>query len=410
MVPNVIAKNNAENEPGGVKNGLTKSDRGRVHMKGSIRQRSKGSWQVRYEGPPDGTGRRKYLSETVKGNKKDAERVLRERLATIENGGYIPKDKETVREFMQRWLDTYARTNVTLRTLEGYRGYVKCYLDPTIGNVAIQALTARHIQGVYSDMLNRGLSNTTVVQLHRILKEAISHALKWGVVIRNVADATSPPRIQHKGMEMWDDDTICRFLEGIQGSRFGDFYHLAVLTGLRRSELCGLQWDNVDLVAGRLSVVKTLQRIKGHGLVEGQPKTERSRRSISLGPEAVSLLHAIRGKQIEQQLEAGPLWQNTGYVFTEPDGRPVIPDQVTQDFARMIRRLRLPHLTLHGLRHAHATQLMAGGLNPKVVSERLGHSSIAVTMDVYSHVLPNLQDEAALVIEKRLSQRKPSAE
>jgi integrase len=372
-------------------------------MKGSIRQRSKGSWQLRYEAPPDGTGKRKYLSETVKGNKKDAERVLRERLAAIENGGYVAKHKETVKEFMQRWLNTYASTNVTLRTLQGYRGYIERYLDSTIGPVALQNLTPRHIQGVYADMLERGLSNTTVVQLHRIVREALSHGVKWGILTRNPADATSPPSIQRKQVKMWDIDTIRRFLALVHGTRFGDLYRVAVFTGLRRSELCGLHWDDVDLMGGKLSVVNTLQRIKGHGLVEGQPKTQKSRRSIALSPQVIDVLHSIRGRQIEQRVEAGPLWQNNGYVFTELDGRPIIPDRVTQDFARIIRNSGLPHLTFHSLRHAHATLLLTAGVHPKIVSERLGHSNIAITMDIYSHVLPGLQEQAVLALDQRLS-------
>jgi len=372
-------------------------------MNGSIRQRSKGTWQLRYDAPPDANGKRKQTNETVKGTKKEAERELRERLAAIENGGYVPKHKETVREFMQRWLETYAATNVTLRTLQGYRGYVDRYIDSTIGAVHLQTLTARHIQGVYAGMLERGLSNTTVVQLHRIVRQALAHAVKWGILTRNVTDATSPPSIQRKQIKMWDVDTIRRFLGLTKGARFGDLYHQAVFTGLRRSELCGLHWDDVDLIGGKLSVVSTLQRIRGHGLVEGQPKTQKSRRSIALSPQAVDVLHSIRGRQIEQQLEAGPLWQNAGYVFTEPDGRPVIPDQVTQDFARTIRKAGLPHLTFHGLRHAHATLLLTAGVHPKVVSERLGHSNIAITMDIYSHVLPGLQEQAVLALDQRLS-------
>lgn len=132
-------------------------------MRGSIRQRSKGSWQIRYEGPPDATGTRKYLSETVRGTRKDVERVLRGRLAAIENGGYVPKNKEKVGEFMQRWLDTYSATNVTPRTLQGYFGYIQRYISPSIGSLPLQGLAARHIQGVYADMLDRGLSATTVV-------------------------------------------------------------------------------------------------------------------------------------------------------------------------------------------------------------------------------------------------------
>jgi len=344
------------------------------------------------------------VSETVKGNKREAERVLREHLAAIENGGYVARDRETVAEFMERWLTTYAATNTTIRTQHGYRGYVDRYIAPAIGNLTLQNLTARHIQAMYASMLSRGLSNTTVIQLHRILKQALSHGVQWGMLTRNVADATTPPRLQRRQMPMWAAETIDLFLETANTSRFRDLYHFAVLTGLRRSEICGLKWEHVDLVRGSLSVVNTLQRITGHGLVEGQPKTARSRRSIALAPDVVEVLHGIRGRQIEQRLEFGELWENTGYVFTQLGGAPIAPDMISKDFCAIVRKAGLPHLTLHGLRHAHATMALTAGVNPKTISERLGHSSIATTMDVYSHVLPGIQEEAAQAVEEVLSQ------
>ena len=178
--------------------------------------------------------------------------------------------------------------------------------------------------------------------------------------------------------------------------------HLAVLTGLRRSEIFGLKWDAVDLVGCTLRVVRTLQRITGHGLVEGQPKTNRSRRSISIAPVAVELLHGIRGTQMEHHLEYGDLWKNTGHVFTQLDGSPVDPDMVSKAFPKLIKAHGLPHLTFHGLRHAHSTLALVAGVKPKVVSERLCHSSIAVTMDIYSHVMPGMEEEAALAVERLL--------
>ena len=143
--------------------------------------------------------------------------------------------------------------------------------------------------------------------------------------------------------------------------------------------------------------------IDGKGLVEGKPKTRRSRRSIALSPQAVEVLHAIRGQQIEYQLAAGPLWQNMGYVLTQADGRPMNPITVTQEFTAIVRQAGLPHLTLHGLRHAHATLLLSAGVHPKVVSERLGHSNIAITMDTYSHVIPGLQEEAVLTLDTQIT-------
>ena len=373
-------------------------------MRGNIQQRSKGSWRLRYDGPPDLSGKRKQITETVKGTKKAAEQVLRERLATIETGGYVPKDKETVAQFMQRWLDTYAATNTRLRTQEGYKGNIRRYIIPAIGHVSLQGLTARHVQRMYSDLLNRGLSATTVLHVHRLLRKSISDAVKWGLLTRNVADAATPPRREQKEPVMWDAETVDRFMDAAKNSRFYHLYHLAVLTGMRRSELAGLKWENVDLVAGRLSIVNTLQRIPGHGLVESTPKTARSRRSVALKAIAINSLHSIRGRQIEEREAAGTAWRNTGYVFTQADGTLIDPESITRDFRGIVDRSGLPYLTLHGLRHAHATLALAAGVNPKIVSERLGHSTIAVTMDTYSHVLPGMQEEAAQAVENLLEE------
>lgn len=378
-------------------------------MKGRIISRTSGSWTLIYDLPQEGTGKRKQKYETFRNiTKKQAEQKLRDRLTALDNGSYIPVARETVARFLEKWLETYAATNTRLRTQMGYRQYINCYAIPLVGNVEIQKLTPRHIQNIYAGMLHRGLSNTTVSQLHRILHIALGTGVKWGLLARNPVDAATAPRPEGKELDMWDEDTIWQFLEQVADTRFAKLYCLAVLTGMRRSELCGLKWEYVDLPGCRLSVARTLQRIKTHGLVEDQPKTRRSRRSISFGPEMVSLLHAIRARQVEQQLEAGELWQDTGYVFTDPEGRPVIPDQVTQDFAAQVRKLGLPHLTLKGLRHAYATLLLSDGVNLKVVSEALGHSSISITGDIYSHVLPGIQEETALRLEQRLLRHRQS--
>ena len=376
---------------------------GRSKGAGSIVERSKGRFRIRYYDRPDSNGIQKQFSETVLGNNKKAESVLRDRMQAIETGVFIPKHKETVAEFLHRWLDTYAATNTTPRTQQGYRGNINCYILPDLGNISLQSLESRHIQGLYAQMLGRGLSPTSVVQVHRIIRQALSHAVKWGVLGRNVADAVTPPRIQRKELDMWDTETIWRFLDATRGNKFGEFYQMALLTGMRRSELCGLKWDSVDLANGRLSVVRTLQRLTGEGLVEGQPKTARSRRLIALSPDAVEVLHGIRGKQMESQLKYGEVWENTGYVFTQADGSPVDPDMISKDFPKVLRNAGLPKMTLHGLRHAHASILLKEGINPKIVSERLGHSTIATTMDVYSHIMPGLQEAAALALDAGLA-------
>lgn len=377
-------------------------------VRGSIQKRAKGSWQIRYDGPPDPEGKRKQVSETIHGTKVNADRVMRERLVAVDNGDFVSKQSETVSEFLHRWLESYVTTNTSVRTQEGYREKVKGYIVPYLGNVGLQTLKAQQIDELYSVMLGRGLSARTVLHTHRILRQALKHAVKWGLLQKNVADNATPPRPERKNIHMWDPETIAKFLKEANESRYSDQYQLAILSGLRRSELMGLRWQNVDLEAGRISIVETLQRISGKGLVQGQPKTPRSRRSVALAPDAVGLLHSVRGRQIEQRIAAGSAWKNTGFVFTQLDGAPVDPELVTHDFANIVRKVGLPHLTFHGLRHAYASLMVLSGASPKVVSDRLGHSSIAVTMDIYCHLFPGMQEQAALGVENVLASARGS--
>ena len=371
-------------------------------MNGTVRQRNKGSWEIRYSPPADGTGRRKYFSETVRGTKSEAQAVLRDRIKAVETGNYVSKDNETVAEYVEAWLTTYAATNTNLKTQQGYRGVIVRYIVPTLGSIKLQKLATRQIQSLYSDMQRRGKGASSIVATHRVLTEALGHAVESKIITTNVANGAKPPRVERKTMPMWNVSEINQFLDATPHNHFFPVYHLAVLTGLRRSEIFGLKWDAVDLTGTTLRVVRTLQRITGHGLVEGQPKTDRSRRSIALSPAAVALLHGVRGTQMEHKLDYGDLWSNTGFVFTQLDGSPIDPDRVSKEFPKLVRAEGLPHLTFHGLRHAHATLALSAGVNPKIVSERLGHSSISVTMDIYSHVLPGMQEEAALAVEQLL--------
>lgn len=370
---------------------------------GSIRQRTKGSWQIRYDGPPGENGRLTKLSETVRGSRRGAERVLRERLGLVESGAYVSKTQQTVAEFMRNWLTTYVATNTKPSTQRGYEGNTRRYIIPAFGSVHLQNLQPQHIQKLYSSMLERGLSAQTTLLTHTVLREALSHAVKWDLLVRNPADAATPPRPEKEELEMWDVPDIHAFLEAGKDSRYRDVYHLAILTGMRRGELVGLQWRYVNLEDRWLSVAITLQRINGRGLVIGTPKTKKSRRTIALSQEAVKLLRRINTLQIEQRLAAGPVWQDNGYVFCQPNGKLLHPEKVTNEFRRIVVRSGLPHLSLKGLRHAHATLLLSAGVHPKVVSERLGHSNIGVTMDIYSHVMPGMQEAAAQALDERLA-------
>ena len=369
---------------------------------GSVHQRSPGRWRLRYDVPEPGGGRRQ-VSETVRGTRGEAERVLRGRLQAAESGTYVEKRTDTLAAFLGHWLETYVATNTAASTQRGYRGVMDRYVVPTLGAIPLQSLVPSHIQGIYADMLQSSLSAQTCLHAHRVLREALSHAVKWGLLARNPADSVDPPRPERKPVAMWDAATIQSFLAAAQFSRYRDIYELAVLTGMRRGELLGLKWPAVDLESRNLQVVSTLQRMNGRGLVEGPPKTSKSRRSIALSPAAVRLLRAVRTSQLEHRLAVGPAWSDTDYVFAQANGRPLHPDNVSNDFHSIVAASDLPHLTLHGLRHAHATLMLTAGVHPKIVSERLGHSNIAVTMDTYSHVLPGLQEAAAEAVDIQLS-------
>ena len=369
----------------------------RSYGSGNILERSPGVFLVRYR---DNAGKRH--NETVKGNRKRAEAVLTERRTSLETGSFSGKKKLTVGAYLQDWLETYAVTNCTAKTVQGYKQSINCYTGPVSG-ITLQKLDATHIQPIYAGMIKLGLSNRSVDALHKALSIAFNTAVKQGTIKRNILDAVIAPKVIKKEVEVWDTETRAKAMTILKESQYGDFYQLGLMTGMRRGELAGLKWASVNLASKHLQIVNTLQRITGQGLMNGQPKTERSRRSIALSPDTVSLLHEIRGKQMTQQLQVADAWTDSGYVFTHPDGMPIDPNLATRAFKKVVTTSRLPKLTIHGLRHTHATILLEQGVNPKVVSERLGHASVATTMDIYSHVLPDMQEKAALAIDAALA-------
>ncbi len=369
---------------------------------GSVKRVGKKRYMIRYDAPPEIDGNRVQKAEVVKGTYKQAESLLREQQQAIYQGIYVVKTKKTVAQFMEHWLVTYAASNTRPRTQMGYRAHIRRHIGRHIGSIQLQLLRAEHIQRMYQSRLDEGLSGTTVRHVHRILSQALSHAVKWSELVRNPAEAVTAPRPNPSRIKMWDPLTLNQFLEQCGISRFSNLYRFTMRTGLRRGELLGLRWKDVDFNGKRLMVVNTLQRIDGQGLLEAPPKTSRSRRSLALGQEAMAILGSVRSKQMEQRLQVGPAWHDTGYVFTLSDGRPIEPGSVTRDFRTTVAKLGIPELNLHGLRHAFATLMLLAGVSAKVVSEMMGHSSVMVTLDTYSHVVQGLQEHAVSALDQYL--------
>ncbi len=384
-------------------------------MKGHIGQRTKGSWSIVVDvGRDQEAGKRRQQWQTVKGTKRDAERELRAILTRLETGAYIKPTKLTVGEYLEQWLQGYVSSNVGPRTRERYVEIARTHLIPALGSIPLTVLRPQHIQTYYGKALesgrrdgNGGLSAQTVQHHHRVLYEALKHAVKHGILVRNVAEAVDPPRPEHKEMAALGPEAANRLLEAMRRSPYYVLFYTDLFTGLRRSELLALRWCYVDLDLASLSVVETLHQLHNREFVFRQPKSKRGRRQIALSPSLALLLRQHRAEQEGTQKLLGLELSPSDLVFSRPDGSPLQPDSITQAFTRLARSIGLQGVRFHDLRHTHATLMLRQGIHPKVVSERLGHSGIAITLDTYSHVLPGLQEAAAQRFEDGLQTAPP---
>lgn len=357
-----------------------------------------GAWAFKVGVGKDGEGKYRYHREYGFPSRKAAEERMAEVVAKLKGGAYVEPVKMTLGEYLDRWL-SLAKNNVTPKTLDGYELNVRLHIKPYLGAIPLHKLQPLHLQDLYTKLLEKGLSRRSVEYVHRNLHAALQGALRMGLVGRNVCDAVKPPKVERKEMLVLDEEEASRLVSGIEDLRLKAAVALAVGCGLRRGEICGLRWQDVDLDAGCIHVVQTVQRIDGQGLVTLPTKTHRSRRLVTLPPGLVAILKAWRKQQMQERLMAGPAWEETGFVLTTERGAPVDGNWITKNFSRKLKELGLPHIRFHDLRHSHATALLKKGVHPKVVQERLGHSAIGVTMDTYSHVLPGMQKEAAQAID-----------
>jgi integrase len=373
-------------------------------MRGHIRQRSKGSWSIVIDvGRDPETGKRRQQWYTVKGTKKDAERELREKLRSVETGSYVKPERTSLGEYLKHWVDSYAVVHTSPRTAEGYQAIVNRYLIPALGGISLCELQPRHLEKYYADALSHGrldgkggLSPRTVLHQHRLLSEALSHAVKQGLLVRNVAEAVVPPRPGGSEMATLSGADVPKFLDAAGQTAFYTLFYAALYTGMRRGELLGLRWCDIDLGKASISVVQTLYKLSSGKFVIKEPKSPHSRRSVALSPSLTELLRQHHAEQEAQKVLLGKMLTGRDLVFAHPDGSPLDPSTVTHAFGKLIRKAGLPHIRFHDLRHTHATLMLKGGVHPKIVSERLGHANIGITLDTYSHVVPGLQEAAAL--------------
>ncbi len=279
---------------------------------------------------------------------------------------------------------------------------MRAYILPALGKVPLADLRPSNLQAFYLGSLDKGLSASTVSQLHRILSKVLSDAVKMELVARNVTRAVTPPRARRKEMRCLAQEEMLRLLKEAQSTPYYAVFYTALFTGLRRSELLGLRWRDLDLDMGTLSVAQTLHSLEGGRLVFSEPKSQKGRRTVALSPSLAVLLRQHREAHEKARALLDVALKEDDLVFAWLDGRPMLPDSVSHAWEKLVNRLGLKGIRLHDTRHTHASLMLAQGIHPKIVSERLGHSTVALTLDIYSHVLPGLQEAAAKRFEEGL--------
>jgi len=380
-----------------------------MRHKGHVRQRSKGSFEIRYDlGADPLTGKRKTVTSTFKGERKEAVKELYRLLRTVDKGAHVESTKLTIDEFLKQWIET-VRSQVSPKTHERYSEIVNNYLIPVFGNCPMLKLTPPIIQKSYNewetagrrDKKDGGLAPRTRLHFHRIFRSALKHAVELQLIIRNPADFVRPPRPKKTTIATLTVEQSASLLNGIQNKPIYWPVLLALTTGMRRGEILALRWKNVDFKEKTIRVVESLEQTK-QGIRFKAPKTERTR-AVILPDYAIEKLTSLKKKQADELAELKIVQSQETLVCCRFDGRPLWPTSVTHEFVKAIRKLSsLPRIRFHDLRHSHATQLLTAGIHPKIAQERLGHSTITTTLDLYSHVTTTMQDDAASKLDSAL--------
>ncbi len=384
-----------------------------MSTQGSIQKDDSGTWFFVID-VPGPNGRRRQRRRRGFRTKKLAQNALTTVRSEVMNGTFVTPSRTTVADYLNAWLAVLPASGRRPSTVAGYRALMNHDVIPAIGGVDLQALNALHLDRMYADLLDRSLAMSTVRKVHVVLGKALSDAERKGFVNRNVARLATPPAMSASRppeMKFWTPQQLHGFLASITDHAHYPLIRLAAMTGLRRGELAGLRWSDVDLVAGTLSVRQATTVVDGRP-VTGDVKTKRSRRVVDIDASTLAVLRAWAKQQKQYRLLFGPEWIATGLVFTMPTGEAWHPDSISQAFERLVtpyskkRAAELllirPRIRFHDLRHTHASHLLAAGVNVKVVSDRLGHASVAFTLDTDAHVMPGQQAEAVAAVHALL--------
>lgn len=361
-------------------------------MRGHIRKRGN-SWAVVVDAGRDEDGRRRQRWHSDFRTKREANEALTEILGQLASGQYVAPSKLSVGGFLEdEWLPA-VRGRLRPLTFESYAGNIRNHVVPRLGSVPMQQLTSPMLNTMYVE-LGATLSPRTVRYIHSIVRRALADAIKWNRLTRNPADTADPPSSRagsSSQMKTWSGPELGRFLDSVRDDRLYACWHFLAMTGCRRGEALGIRWRDLDLENGRATIVQSV--VANRAIAE--TKTERGRRTLALDAGTVAALVDHREAQLQERALLGQPADDRNLVFCNPDGTPIWPRSMSRAFANRVDATDLPRVRLHDLRHGHATLALLAGVHPKVVQERLGHATISITLDVYSHAIPAMQEDAA---------------
>lgn len=357
-------------------------------------------WEARYtSGYDPGTGKQIQRSITGK-TQKEVAKKLKEATTAIDTGTYTAPSKMTVGQWLDIWTEEYLG-GVKPRTVDNYKGVVKSRIKPGLGAVKLEALTPHTIQSYYNGLTKEGLAPKTVKNIHGILHKALQQAVSSSYIRTNPADSCILPRPVRKELKPLDEDMITAFLKAVQGHQFGELFTITLFTGMREGEALGLLWDCVDLDKGTITIDKQLQLIRGsRGQYQMVPTKNSKGRTISIAPYVVTTLRQVKRKQLENRLQYGQCWEDSGFVFTDDLGHHLSASSVYKSFKRVMEDIGSPETRFHDLRHSYAVASIKSGDDIKTVQENLGHATAAFTLDVYGHVTEKMKQESAARMEQ----------
>lgn len=382
-------------------------------MKGHIRERSPGKWAIVLDLHDPETGKRRRKWHSFEGTKRQAQSECARLITELKGGNYVEPSKQTLAEYLDEWL-AFIKPSVSAKTHERYTEICRKSIAPLIGADKMSDLKVARIDAAFTKALTEGrrdgkggLSPRTVHHMRRVLIKALGQAVTWSRLAKNPAQATTPPKVERKQMLAYDATQTAALLNFMRPTRLYVPVLLAVMCGMRRGEIIALQWKSIDLETRQIAVVASAEQT-GSTVTYKAPKNDKAR-TVALSKWMVEELKAHRARQAEELLRLGIPLKDDMHVVAQVDGSPIQPRSLTHEWMRLIQKTKLPRIRFHDLRHTHATQLLAAGVHPKIASERLGHSTIGITLDLYSHVMPGMQADAAEQVDAAIRKAvKPS--